>query len=223
MRLLSMHPFLCDPKFQNNSSDQNQFHTFKHGIKIKIQSKIKNPNCHNIYIVYVMCVFSRNTIIMNYFITKRNTDCCTDIIHTLISCVQLTTCCCLRMADSVSSVILDSLRHSIRVDSAPKPSEVTPHTHARARAHARTHAHTHTHTHTSMHVYCEAGFMVCVVCAGDILCGTESHMPPEVARGDPRSAKADVWSSCCMLLHMLNGHQPWTRYYPHPLYLKVKR
>lgn len=80
------------------------------------------------------------------------------------------------------------------------------------------------HTHTSMHVYYEAWFMVCacVVCAGNILRGTESHMPPEVARGDPRSAKADVWSSCCMLLHMLNGHQPWTRYYPHPLYLKVK-
>uniref|UniRef100_A0A8C2JPW9 ADP-ribosylation factor 2b n=1 Tax=Cyprinus carpio TaxID=7962 RepID=A0A8C2JPW9_CYPCA len=56
---------------------------------------------------------------------------------------------------------------------------------------------------------------------GNILRGTESHMPPEVARGDPRSAKADVWSSCCMLLHMLNGHQPWTRFYPHPLYLKI--
>ncbi|XP_043082218.1 uncharacterized protein LOC122329739 [Puntigrus tetrazona] len=56
---------------------------------------------------------------------------------------------------------------------------------------------------------------------GSILRGTESHMPPEVARGDPRSAKADVWSSCCMFLHMLNGHQPWTRYYPHPLYLKI--
>ncbi|XP_077101403.1 uncharacterized protein map3k14b isoform X1 [Siphateles boraxobius] len=56
---------------------------------------------------------------------------------------------------------------------------------------------------------------------GNILRGTESHMPPEVARGDPRSAKADVWSSCCMLLHMLSGHQPWTRYYPHPLYLKI--
>ncbi|XP_073720244.1 uncharacterized protein map3k14b isoform X1 [Misgurnus anguillicaudatus] len=56
---------------------------------------------------------------------------------------------------------------------------------------------------------------------GNVLRGTESHMPPEVARGDRRSAKADVWSSCCMLLHMLNGHQPWTRYFPHPLYLKI--
>ncbi|XP_051970594.1 uncharacterized protein LOC127634891 isoform X1 [Xyrauchen texanus] len=56
---------------------------------------------------------------------------------------------------------------------------------------------------------------------GNILRGTESHMPPEVARGDIRSAKADVWSSCCMLLHLLNGHQPWTQYYTHPLYLKI--
>ncbi|XP_072536212.1 mitogen-activated protein kinase kinase kinase 14 [Salminus brasiliensis] len=56
---------------------------------------------------------------------------------------------------------------------------------------------------------------------GNGLRGTESHMSPEVARGDPRSDKADVWSSCCMLLHMLNGHQPWTRYYTHPLCLKI--
>lgn len=46
-------------------------------------------------------------------------------------------------------------------------------------------------------------------------------MAPEVARGDPLSAKADVWSSCCMLLHMLNGCRPWTRYYSHPLCLQV--
>lgn len=51
--------------------------------------------------------------------------------------------------------------------------------------------------------------------------GTETHMSPEVARGEKRCAKADVWSSCCMLLHMLNGCQPWTRYYSRPLYLKV--
>ncbi|XP_027011542.2 uncharacterized protein LOC113648526 isoform X1 [Tachysurus fulvidraco] len=56
---------------------------------------------------------------------------------------------------------------------------------------------------------------------GNGLRGTESHMSPEVARGDPRSDKADVWSSCCMLLHMLSGHQPWTRYYTHPLCLKI--
>ncbi|XP_062388573.1 mitogen-activated protein kinase kinase kinase 14 [Sardina pilchardus] len=51
--------------------------------------------------------------------------------------------------------------------------------------------------------------------------GTETHMAPEVARGDVRGAKADVWSSCCMLLHMLNGCHPWTRYYAHPLCLTI--
>ncbi|XP_062847672.1 serine/threonine-protein kinase 10 [Trichomycterus rosablanca] len=56
---------------------------------------------------------------------------------------------------------------------------------------------------------------------GNGLRGTESHMSPEVARGDARSCKADVWSSCCMLLHMLSGHQPWTRFYTHPLCLKI--
>ncbi|XP_059413810.1 mitogen-activated protein kinase kinase kinase 14-like isoform X1 [Carassius carassius] len=51
--------------------------------------------------------------------------------------------------------------------------------------------------------------------------GTESHMAPEVVLSEPRSSKADIWSSCCMLLHMLNGCHPWTRYYSHPLYLKI--
>ncbi|KAL0984193.1 hypothetical protein UPYG_G00138340 [Umbra pygmaea] len=51
--------------------------------------------------------------------------------------------------------------------------------------------------------------------------GTETHMAPEVARGDYRCAKADVWSSCCMLLHMLNGCHPWIRYYSHPLCFKI--
>ncbi|CAJ1081446.1 mitogen-activated protein kinase kinase kinase 14 [Xyrichtys novacula] len=51
--------------------------------------------------------------------------------------------------------------------------------------------------------------------------GTETHMAPEVARGDRLCAKADVWSSCCMLLHMLNGCQPWIRYYSHPLCLQI--
>uniref|UniRef100_A0A3Q1FQF2 Mitogen-activated protein kinase kinase kinase 14a n=1 Tax=Acanthochromis polyacanthus TaxID=80966 RepID=A0A3Q1FQF2_9TELE len=51
--------------------------------------------------------------------------------------------------------------------------------------------------------------------------GTESHMAPEIVKGEPRGAKADVWSSCCMLLHMLNGCQPWTRYYTCRLCLKI--
>ncbi|XP_043091056.1 mitogen-activated protein kinase kinase kinase 14 isoform X2 [Puntigrus tetrazona] len=55
----------------------------------------------------------------------------------------------------------------------------------------------------------------------DSLKGTESHMSPEVVLNEPRSSKADIWSSCCMLLHMLNGCHPWTRYYSRPLYLKI--
>ncbi|XP_075314337.1 uncharacterized protein map3k14b [Odontesthes bonariensis] len=51
--------------------------------------------------------------------------------------------------------------------------------------------------------------------------GTETHMAPEVARGDRLCAKVDVWSSCCMLLHMLNGCPPWIRYYSHPLCLQI--
>lgn len=51
--------------------------------------------------------------------------------------------------------------------------------------------------------------------------GSETHMAPEIVKGEPRGAKADVWSSCCMLLHMLNGCQPWTRYYNCRLYLKI--
>lgn len=46
-------------------------------------------------------------------------------------------------------------------------------------------------------------------------------MAPEIVKGEPRGAKADVWSSCCMFLHMLSGCQPWTRYYTCRLYLKV--
>lgn len=59
------------------------------------------------------------------------------------------------------------------------------------------------------------------VAVGGVFPGTETHMAPEVARGDPLGTKADVWSSCCMLLHMLNGCRPWTRYYSHPLCLQV--
>lgn len=51
--------------------------------------------------------------------------------------------------------------------------------------------------------------------------GTETHMAPEIVKGEPRGAKADVWSSCCMFLHMLTGCQPWTRFYNCRLYLKI--
>lgn len=67
----------------------------------------------------------------------------------------------------------------------------------------------------------EANLSPLPVAVGGVFPGTETHMAPEVARGDPLGAKADVWSSCCMLLHMLNGCRPWTRYYSRPLCLQV--
>lgn len=46
-------------------------------------------------------------------------------------------------------------------------------------------------------------------------------MAPEVVMGKPCDAKVDVWSSCCMMLHMLNGCHPWTQYFRGPLCLKI--
>ncbi|KAM9716162.1 uncharacterized protein map3k14b [Menidia menidia] len=51
--------------------------------------------------------------------------------------------------------------------------------------------------------------------------GTETHMAPEVAGGERPGAEADVWSSCCLLLHLLNGVPPWTRFYGPPLCLQL--
>ncbi|XP_015995291.2 mitogen-activated protein kinase kinase kinase 14 [Rousettus aegyptiacus] len=56
---------------------------------------------------------------------------------------------------------------------------------------------------------------------GDYIPGTETHMAPEVVMGKPCDAKVDVWSSCCMMLHMLNGCHPWTQYFRGPLCLKI--
>jgi len=56
---------------------------------------------------------------------------------------------------------------------------------------------------------------------GNYVPGTETHMAPEVVMGKRCDSKVDVWSSCCMMLHMLNGCHPWTQYYNHPLCLKV--
>lgn len=56
---------------------------------------------------------------------------------------------------------------------------------------------------------------------GDYIPGTETHMAPEVVTGKPCDTKVDVWSSCCMMLHMLNGCHPWTQYFRGPLCLKV--
>ncbi|XP_061783058.1 mitogen-activated protein kinase kinase kinase 14 isoform X2 [Nerophis lumbriciformis] len=58
---------------------------------------------------------------------------------------------------------------------------------------------------------------------GGALPGTETHMAPEVACGARLSAKVDVWSSCCMFLHMLTGHQPWIRRFSQPLCLHIAK
>ncbi|XP_068118870.1 mitogen-activated protein kinase kinase kinase 14 [Hyperolius riggenbachi] len=56
---------------------------------------------------------------------------------------------------------------------------------------------------------------------GDYVPGTETHMAPEIVRGEPCGTKLDVWSACCMLLHMLNGWHPWSRTHTAPLCLKI--
>ncbi|KAH0626940.1 hypothetical protein JD844_002247 [Phrynosoma platyrhinos] len=58
---------------------------------------------------------------------------------------------------------------------------------------------------------------------GDYVPGTETHLAPEVVMGKRCDAKADVWSSCCMMLHLLNGCHPWVQYYNHPLCLKIAK
>uniref|UniRef100_A0ACB8EVC7 Uncharacterized protein n=1 Tax=Sphaerodactylus townsendi TaxID=933632 RepID=A0ACB8EVC7_9SAUR len=58
---------------------------------------------------------------------------------------------------------------------------------------------------------------------GDYVLGTETHLAPEVVMGKPCDSKVDVWSSCCMMLHLLNGCHPWTRYFNHPLCLKIAK
>ncbi|XP_012516972.1 PREDICTED: mitogen-activated protein kinase kinase kinase 14 [Propithecus coquereli] len=76
---------------------------------------------------------------------------------------------------------------------------------------------------------CDFGHAVCLqpdglgksLLTGDYIPGTETHMAPEVVLGQPCDAKVDVWSSCCMMLHMLNGCHPWTQYFRGPLCLKI--
>ncbi|KAG8505025.1 Mitogen-activated protein kinase kinase kinase 14 [Galemys pyrenaicus] len=77
---------------------------------------------------------------------------------------------------------------------------------------------------------CDFGHAMCLqpdglgksLLTGDYIPGTETHMAPEVVMGKPCDAKVDVWSSCCMMLHMLNGRHPWTQYFRGPLCLKVR-
>ncbi|XP_037347507.1 mitogen-activated protein kinase kinase kinase 14 [Talpa occidentalis] len=76
---------------------------------------------------------------------------------------------------------------------------------------------------------CDFGHAMCLqpdglgksLLTGDYIPGTETHMAPEVVMGKPCDAKVDVWSSCCMMLHMLNGCHPWTQYFRGPLCLKI--
>ncbi|XP_004621075.2 mitogen-activated protein kinase kinase kinase 14 [Sorex araneus] len=78
---------------------------------------------------------------------------------------------------------------------------------------------------------CDFGHAVCLqpdglgkaLLTGDYIPGTETHMAPEVVMGKACDAKVDIWSSCCMMLHMLNGVHPWTQYFPGRLYLKIAR
>ncbi|XP_030076775.1 mitogen-activated protein kinase kinase kinase 14 [Microcaecilia unicolor] len=55
----------------------------------------------------------------------------------------------------------------------------------------------------------------------DYLPGTQTHMAPEIMMGMHWSSKIDIWSSCCMTLHMLNGCHPWTRDSSGPLWFKI--
>ncbi|XP_006170082.1 mitogen-activated protein kinase kinase kinase 14 isoform X2 [Tupaia chinensis] len=76
---------------------------------------------------------------------------------------------------------------------------------------------------------CDFGHAICLqpdglgksLLTGDYIPGTETHMAPEVVLGKPCDAKVDIWSSCCMMLHMLNGCHPWTRHFRGPLCLKI--
>ncbi|EHB09273.1 Mitogen-activated protein kinase kinase kinase 14 [Heterocephalus glaber] len=78
---------------------------------------------------------------------------------------------------------------------------------------------------------CDFGHAVCLrpsglgksLLTGDYIPGTETHMAPEVVLGKPCDTKVDIWSSCCMMLHMLNGCHPWTQYFRGPLCLKIAR
>lgn len=74
----------------------------------------------------------------------------------------------------------------------------------------------------STHQSSQLPFLPHLTSAGDYIPGTETHMAPEVVMGKPCDAKVDVWSSCCMMLHMLNGCHPWTQYFRGPLCLKVR-
>lgn len=124
-------------------------------------------------------------------------------------------CCCLRMGGTRSSVTLVSLRRWTQMDRARKPLDVSVYVWIQWKIFQLLFNGINKNKTMPTQLFpniSESGRPA----------GTETHMAPEVARGDLRCAKADVWSSCCMLLHMLNGCHPWIRYYNHPLCFKVK-
>ncbi|XP_077979226.1 uncharacterized protein LOC144434617 isoform X3 [Glandiceps talaboti] len=43
--------------------------------------------------------------------------------------------------------------------------------------------------------------------------GTPAYMAPEIAGSDVHGTEADIWAWVCFILHMLNGHAPWTSQY----------
>ncbi|KAM4623053.1 mitogen-activated protein kinase kinase kinase 14 [Discoglossus pictus] len=57
----------------------------------------------------------------------------------------------------------------------------------------------------------------------DFVPGTQTHMAPEIPLGVPCDGGLDVWSLCCMFLHMLNGWHPWSRTHTQPLCLKIAK
>ncbi len=149
MRLLSMHPSLCKPvltKFQNNSSDQNQFHIFKRGIKIKIQSKTKNSMSklpQYIHAMCIMCVFKKRHYyefhhkkkhwMVRWYHSYVDFMCVADNVLLSEDGRQCFLC------DFGLSETLNQSGYSTKTFRGDYP-----------------------HTHTSMHVYYEVWFMVCV-------------------------------------------------------------
>lgn len=119
---------------------------------------------------------------------------------------QPTTCCCLRTAEIPSCATLATPRDWTLSGRVSVGLEVGPSGGGPPK------------NMTSIALFLTVGHLI----EKKDLKGTETHMAPEMLMGEPRGARADVWSSCCMLLHMLNGCPPWIRYYTCRLFLKVR-
>ncbi|XP_064421516.1 mitogen-activated protein kinase kinase kinase 14 isoform X1 [Latimeria chalumnae] len=60
-----------------------------------------------------------------------------------------------------------------------------------------------------------------VLATGDYMPGTRTHMAPEVVKGTACDVKVDVWSSCCMMLHILNGCHPWREHNANQIFMQI--